>query len=220
MLPSTDRLYAQNHHGVYRSDDDAENWESIADGLPADFGFVMLTHPRRAGTAWVIPLKADGERIPPDGQTGRPPDRRRRRELEAPGRRPARGRIQRRAPGRRLRRRCGPGRRLLRHPRRQRLRQRRRGGRTSPRWPRTCRTSCACGPPRLRLPSLPARRRPAYGMPEGPVAGISVVLPSVLQPLAGGQSFLTAPADDSGDGGGGAGLGDRGLSGAVEAVAG
>jgi hypothetical protein len=62
------RLYAQNHHGVYRSDDDAETWESIADGLPADFGFVMLTHPRRGGTAWVIPLKADSERIPPDGK--------------------------------------------------------------------------------------------------------------------------------------------------------
>jgi photosystem II stability/assembly factor-like uncharacterized protein len=28
----------------------------------------MLTHPRRAGTAWVVPLKADGERIPPDGR--------------------------------------------------------------------------------------------------------------------------------------------------------
>ena len=28
----------------------------------------MLTHPRREGTAWVIPLKADGERIPPEGK--------------------------------------------------------------------------------------------------------------------------------------------------------
>ena len=63
-----ERLYAQNHHGVYRSDDNADSWTSIADGLPSDFGFVMLTHPRRAGTAWVIPLKADGERIPPDGR--------------------------------------------------------------------------------------------------------------------------------------------------------
>ena len=62
------RLYAQNHHGVYRSDDDAETWKSIADGLPSDFGFVMLAHPRAAGTVWVIPLKADGERIPPDGR--------------------------------------------------------------------------------------------------------------------------------------------------------
>jgi photosystem II stability/assembly factor-like uncharacterized protein len=28
----------------------------------------MLTHPRREGTAWVVPLKADGERIPPEGK--------------------------------------------------------------------------------------------------------------------------------------------------------
>jgi photosystem II stability/assembly factor-like uncharacterized protein len=53
---------------VYRTDDNADTWTSIADGLPADFGFVMLTHPRREGTAWVVPLKADGERIPPDGE--------------------------------------------------------------------------------------------------------------------------------------------------------
>ena len=51
-----DRLYAQNHHGVYRSDDSGDTWKSIADGLPTDFGFVMLTHPRREGTVWVVPL--------------------------------------------------------------------------------------------------------------------------------------------------------------------
>ena len=65
-VPTT--LFAQNHHGVYRSDDNADTWVSIADGLPTDFGFAMLTHPRKSGTAWVIPIKADGERIPPDGQ--------------------------------------------------------------------------------------------------------------------------------------------------------
>ena len=62
------RLYAQNHHGVHRSDDDGDSWTSIADGLPSDFGFVMLSHPARAGTAWVVPLVADGERIPPGGE--------------------------------------------------------------------------------------------------------------------------------------------------------
>lgn len=59
------RLYAQNHHGVYRSDDAGDTWQSIADGLPSDFGFVMLAHPREAGTIWVVPLVADGERVPP-----------------------------------------------------------------------------------------------------------------------------------------------------------
>lgn len=62
------RLYAQNHHGVYRTDDGGSQWVSIADGLPADFGFVMLSHPRTGGTAWVVPLTADRERLPPGGQ--------------------------------------------------------------------------------------------------------------------------------------------------------
>ncbi|WP_222192553.1 WD40/YVTN/BNR-like repeat-containing protein [Modestobacter italicus] len=62
------RLYAQNHHGVHRSDDDGDTWTSIADGLPSDFGFVMLADPRRGGRIWVVPLVADGQRIPPDGR--------------------------------------------------------------------------------------------------------------------------------------------------------
>ncbi len=62
------RMYAQNHHGVYRTDDGGREWVSIAEGLPADFGFVMLTSPREPGTAWVAPLVADGERVPPGGR--------------------------------------------------------------------------------------------------------------------------------------------------------
>ncbi|MFX0591275.1 WD40/YVTN/BNR-like repeat-containing protein [Melissospora conviva] len=61
-----DRLYAQNHHGVYRSDDDGRNWTSIAAGLPSDFGFAMVAHPRRSGTIWNFPLEADISRFPPD----------------------------------------------------------------------------------------------------------------------------------------------------------
>jgi photosystem II stability/assembly factor-like uncharacterized protein len=62
------RVYAQNHGGVYRTDDDGGSWKSIAEGLPADFGFTVLAHPRRSGTAWVIPMKADSHRIPPEGK--------------------------------------------------------------------------------------------------------------------------------------------------------
>jgi hypothetical protein len=63
---SPERLYAQNHHGVYRSDDGGGSWESIADGLPCDFGFSMVAHPRTSGTIWNFPLTADGRRFPPD----------------------------------------------------------------------------------------------------------------------------------------------------------
>jgi hypothetical protein len=62
------RLYAQNHHGVYRSDDGGGSWTSIAAGLPSDFGFVILAHPRVPGTAWVVPLEADARRVPPKGR--------------------------------------------------------------------------------------------------------------------------------------------------------
>jgi photosystem II stability/assembly factor-like uncharacterized protein len=59
-----DRLYAQNHHGVYRSDDGGGAWTSIADGLPSDFGFAMVAHPRRSGMIWNFPLTADSKRFP------------------------------------------------------------------------------------------------------------------------------------------------------------
>jgi hypothetical protein len=65
---SSPQLYAQNHHGVYRSDDAGDSWTSIAEGLPADFGFPVLADPRQPGTAWVVPLVADGARFPPDAK--------------------------------------------------------------------------------------------------------------------------------------------------------
>jgi hypothetical protein len=61
-------LYAQNHHGVYRSDDAGNSWTSIAEGLPADFGFPVVASPRTPGTAWVVPLVADAQRVPPGGR--------------------------------------------------------------------------------------------------------------------------------------------------------
>ena len=59
-------LYAQNHGGVYRSDDAGDSWTSIADGLPAEFGFPVVTHPRLDGTLWVFPLESSYRRFPPD----------------------------------------------------------------------------------------------------------------------------------------------------------
>jgi hypothetical protein len=62
------RFYLQCHHGVYRSDDHGGSWQSIAEGLPTDFGFTVLTHPRRGGSLWLVPVVADAERIPPEAQ--------------------------------------------------------------------------------------------------------------------------------------------------------
>src|SRR5918997_1554633 len=63
-----DRMFAQNHGGVYRTDDAGGTWTSIADGLPADFGFPIVVHPHDPDTVFVFPLAADSERIPPGGR--------------------------------------------------------------------------------------------------------------------------------------------------------
>jgi hypothetical protein len=62
-----DRLYLQNHGGVYRSDDGADTWTSIAEGLPSDFGFPVVVHPRKPGTVWVFPLEGADGRFPVEG---------------------------------------------------------------------------------------------------------------------------------------------------------
>ncbi|MEI5672512.1 MULTISPECIES: WD40/YVTN/BNR-like repeat-containing protein [unclassified Nocardioides] len=63
-----ERLYLQNHGGVYRSDDHAATWVSIADGLPADFGFPVVVHPHEPDTVFVFPLNAGEGRYPTDGK--------------------------------------------------------------------------------------------------------------------------------------------------------
>ena len=79
-----DIMYAQNHGGVYRSNDAGRSWESISEGLPADFGFPIVAHPHRAGTVYVFPLDGDIGRFPPTAspRCGDPPI------TAAPGARP------------------------------------------------------------------------------------------------------------------------------------
>ena len=69
MHPSRpERLFAQNHFGVYRSDDGGGVWNAIEAGLPSNFGFPMLVHPRKPDTIFAFPLQADMERMPPGGR--------------------------------------------------------------------------------------------------------------------------------------------------------
>jgi hypothetical protein len=60
MAPGmSDRLYQQNHCGMYRSDDGGRRWESIEAGLPSSFGFPATVHPREAATLYLLPLNGD-----------------------------------------------------------------------------------------------------------------------------------------------------------------
>ncbi|WP_306327852.1 WD40/YVTN/BNR-like repeat-containing protein [Streptomyces venezuelae] len=59
-----DRLYLQNHWGVFRSDDAGASWTDIGAGLPSDFGFAVAAHPHRPDTAYVFPITADSDRVP------------------------------------------------------------------------------------------------------------------------------------------------------------
>jgi photosystem II stability/assembly factor-like uncharacterized protein len=63
-----ERLFMQFHGGVYRSDDAGESWIDIGAGLPSDFGFPLTIDPADPDSAYVIPLKADSDRVTPEGR--------------------------------------------------------------------------------------------------------------------------------------------------------
>jgi photosystem II stability/assembly factor-like uncharacterized protein len=63
-----DRLYQQNHRGVFRSTNAGDTWERIDDGLPSTFGFPILLHPHEPETLYVFPLESDEQRMAIDGE--------------------------------------------------------------------------------------------------------------------------------------------------------
>ena len=63
-----ERMYLQNHWGLYRSDDRGASWSDVANGVPSDFGFAMAVHPEDPDTAWIVPLESDGYRCTPEGK--------------------------------------------------------------------------------------------------------------------------------------------------------
>lgn len=69
-----DRLYQQNHCGIYRLDRPSDRWRRIGDNMPkeiGDIGFTILAHPRDPQTAWVFPM--DGTDVwPRTSPGGRP----------------------------------------------------------------------------------------------------------------------------------------------------
>ncbi len=67
LCPSNpDRLYQQNHCGIYRLDRPSSEWTRIGKNMPkqvGDVGFPMVVHPRDADTVWVFPM--DGQTVWP-----------------------------------------------------------------------------------------------------------------------------------------------------------
>ncbi|MFN8607941.1 MAG: exo-alpha-sialidase [Vulcanimicrobiota bacterium] len=69
MHPSRPQtLFMQKHWDVMRSDDCGECWREISNNLPSDFGFPIEVHAHDPETIYVIPLKSDSERYPPEGK--------------------------------------------------------------------------------------------------------------------------------------------------------
>jgi len=63
-----DTLFLQNHGGIYRSDDNGSTWQDIGSGVPSDFGFPMVAHPHKSGTAYVIPNGSAFNRWTPEAK--------------------------------------------------------------------------------------------------------------------------------------------------------
>jgi hypothetical protein len=64
-----DRLYQQNHCGMYRTDNAGREWKSIEAGLPSTFGFPAAAHPKDPDTLYLLPLNGDSiGRYVPDGK--------------------------------------------------------------------------------------------------------------------------------------------------------
>jgi hypothetical protein len=63
-----DRLYQQNHCGVYRSDDRGETWVEITEGLPSEFGYALAVDPGDADVAYVIPEESSHMRTTVGGK--------------------------------------------------------------------------------------------------------------------------------------------------------
>ena len=62
-----DRIWRQDHSGVYRSRDGGDHWERIETGLPSRFGFPVVRD-AASGALFVVPLESDQHRMPVDGR--------------------------------------------------------------------------------------------------------------------------------------------------------
>ena len=66
-----DRLWQQNHCGVYRSDNRGDSWERLdGNGLPSGFGFPIVLDPHDPDAAYVVPEEGAENRVTCNGRLG------------------------------------------------------------------------------------------------------------------------------------------------------
>ncbi len=68
-----DRLYQQNHCGIYRMDRPKDQWVRVGENMPqqiGDIGFPLVLHPRDPETVWVFPMDGSSvwPRVSPGGK--------------------------------------------------------------------------------------------------------------------------------------------------------
>ncbi|MEP6942576.1 MAG: glycosyl hydrolase [Betaproteobacteria bacterium] len=68
-----DRLYQQNHCGIYRLDRPSRQWQDIGTTMPksvGSIGFPIVMHPRDPDTVWVFPMDGSSvwPRVSPGGK--------------------------------------------------------------------------------------------------------------------------------------------------------
>ncbi len=68
-----DRVWHQNHCGLYKIDRPSDRWERVGDAMPkeiGDVGFPIVLHPRDPDVAWVFPMDGTGDwpRTSPGGR--------------------------------------------------------------------------------------------------------------------------------------------------------
>jgi len=71
---NSNRMYQQNHCGIYRIDRPDDTWVRIGDNMPkeiGDIGFSMIVHPEDENSAWVFPM--DGSDVWPRTSPGGKP---------------------------------------------------------------------------------------------------------------------------------------------------
>jgi photosystem II stability/assembly factor-like uncharacterized protein len=69
LHPARDRLWQQNHFGVYRSDDHGDSWVRVdGNGLPSGFGFPIMLDPEDPDKAFVIPERSQEYHYSSGGQ--------------------------------------------------------------------------------------------------------------------------------------------------------